>query len=302
MSKIKLCLCAIVITCALVSCNKKSDAFMLWGVTECYSDFLFCDYEPVKMTRTLCFEVNDEMAGKNWKTKFGLFKKNDNGSYVPVGKEVVLYKNGELCPNNVFEVTPEDQKIELGVEFTPTAEDGVHKWYLKVLDNGGFDRINEYSTAENTLPLLLEWKAEKKNVMNPLFKGLVIFFMILIAALILWFIILKNIFYPTFKIGNIQILGDTYFSNKRINRARMLVATSSNKKQSALNRIFTGKIVYERNEMWSDEWELYPKGKNARIAVKGKYMLMPMATTLNKQVDYQMEHLNTGNKVKIALM
>ena len=302
MSKIKLFLCAIVIACALVSCNKKSDTFMLWGVTECYSDFLFCDYEPVKMTRTLCFEVNDEMAGKNWKTKFGLFKKNDNGSYVPVRKEVLLYKNGNLCPNNVFEVTPEDHKIELGVEFTPTAEEGVHKWYLKVLDNGGFDRINEYSTAENTLPLLLEWKAEKKNVMNPLSKGLIIFFMILIAALVLWFIILKNIFYPTFKMGNIQILGDTYFSNKRINKARMLVATSSNKKQSALNRIFTGKIVYERNEMWNDEWELYPKGKKARIVVKGKYMLSPMAMTLDKQVDYQMEHLNTGNKVKIALM
>ena len=101
MSKIKLFLCAIVIACALVSCNKKSDTFMLWGVTECYSDFLFCDYEPVKMTRTLCFEVNDEMAGKNWKTKFGLFKKNDNGSYVPVRKEVLLYKNGELCPTDV---------------------------------------------------------------------------------------------------------------------------------------------------------------------------------------------------------
>ena len=302
MSKIKLYLFALVIACALVSCNKKSDTFMLWGVTEYYSDFMFCDYEPVKMTRTLCFEVNDEMAGKNWKTKFGLFKRNDNGSYVPVGKDVILYKNGELCSNNVFEVTSEDQKIELGLEFAPTAEEGVHKWYLKVLDNGGFDRINECSTAEDTLPLLLEWKAEKKVVMNPLVKGLWIFVILLAAVLVLWFMILKNILYPTFKIGNIQILGDTYFSNKRINKARMLVATSSNKKQSALNRFFTGKIVYERNAMWSDEWELYPKGKNARIAVKGKYMLMPMATTLNKQVDYQMEHLNTKNKVKITLM
>ena len=54
--------------------------------------------------------------------------------------------------------------------------------------------------------------------------------------------------------------------------------------------------------MWNDEWELYPKGKKARIVVKGKYMLSPMAMTLDKQVDYQMEHLNTGNKVKIALM
>jgi hypothetical protein len=275
---------------------------MLWGETEYYSDFLFCDYEPVKMTRTLCFEVNDEMSGKNWKTKFGLYKKNDNGSYVPVGKEVIMYKNGELCVNNVFEVTSEDPKIELGLEFAPTAEEGVHKWYLKVLDNGGFDRINESTTAEDMHPLLLEWKAEKKNVMNPLVRGLLIFGLLLTAAIVLWFIILKNIFYPTFKIGNIQILGDTYFSNKRINKARMLVATSSNKKQSALNRIFTGRIVYERNAMWNDEWELYPKGKNARIAVKGKYMLMPMATTLNKHIEYQMEHLDTKNKVKITLM
>lgn len=303
MSKIKLYLYSIIVACLFASCNKEEvDTSMLWGETKYYPGFLFYDYEPIRMNQTLCFETNEELEGKDWKAKFGLFKMANDGSYVPVGKEVVLYKNGEVCSKNTLEVTSVDEEIELGIEFAPNAPEGVHKWFLKVVDNGGFDRINEYTTTEDSLPLLLEWKAEKKNVLNPLLKGIIITLLVILSLLLVWFCILKSMFYPTFKIGNIQFVGGTYFSTKRIYKARKLVVTSSNEKQGTLNRWFTGKIVYEHNEMWSDEWELLPKGKKARAITKRKYIFTPFVSSLEKQVEYQIEHLETGKKVNITLM
>lgn len=303
MSKIKLYLSSIIVACLFASCNKEEvDTSMLWGETKYYPGFLFYDYEPIRMSQTLCFETNEELKGKDWKTKFGLFKMTSDGSYVPVGNEVILYKNGDVCLNNILEITSKDEEVELGIEFAPNAPEGVHKWFLKVVDNGGFDRINEYTTTEDSLPLLLEWKAEKKDVLNPLLKGIIITLLVILSLLLVWFCILKNMFYPTFKIGNIQFVGGTYFSAKRIYKARKLVVTSSNEKQGTLNRWFTGKIVYEHNEMWSDEWELLPKGKKARAMTKRKYIFTPFVSSLEKQVEYQIEHLETGKKVNITLM
>ena len=304
MLKIKCCLCSLVVACLFVSCGKEEvDTSMLWGETSCYPEFLFCDYEPVRMTRTICFETNEELKGKDWKTKFGLFKMtSDDGSYVKVEKEVILYKNGEACPNNILEITSGDEEVELGIEFAPSAPEGVHKWFLKVVDNGGFDRINEYSTAEDSLPLLLEWKAEKRDVLNPLLKGIIFTSLAILLLLLIWFCILRRMFYPTFKIGNIQFVGDSYFSTKRIYKTRKLVVTSSNRKQGVLNRLFTGKIVFERNDIWADEWELLPKGKSARLVAKRKYMFTPFVSSLEKQTEYQIEHIETGKKVNITLI
>ena len=58
----------------LVSCGEKEmDASMLWGKTDYYADFLFKDYEPVKMTKTICFETNEDANGRVGNVKFGLY-------------------------------------------------------------------------------------------------------------------------------------------------------------------------------------------------------------------------------------
>ena len=285
-----------------VSCGEKEmDTSMLWGETDYYTDFLFKDYEPVKMTKTICFETNEDANGCVGNVKFGLYKKTEEESYIPVKDEIRLYKNNVLCEDNVLLITPQDKEVQLGIEFTPKAEEGVHKWFLKVLDNGGFDRINEYATEEDSLPLLLEWKAEKNEIMNPLKLGMNIGLLILAVIILLWFFIMKPIMFPTFKIGNIQFTDGTYFSTKRIYGARKLVVTNSSKGQSSLNRLFTGKIVYEKNELWLDEWEIHPKGKEGRFVSNRKYTMNPFATSLNRQMEYEIEHLSSNVKVKITL-
>ena len=292
----------VIFTGILFSCKEEVDTSMLWGKTDYYTDFLFTDYEPVKMVKSICFDANEDANGRVGNVKFGIYKKIEDNSYIPVTDEIRLYKNDELCRDNILLITPEDREVKLGIEFTPKAEEGVHKWYLKVLDNGGFDRINEYAMDEETLPLLLEWHAEKNDIINPLKLGLNIFLITLLGLLFVWFLVMKPILYPTFKIGNIKFTNGAYFSTKRIYGARKLVVTNSSKTQSAINKLFTGKIVYEKNEFWPDEWEVYPKGKGGRLVTNRKYTITPFTTSLNKQTEYDLEHLSSGVKAQITLL
>ena len=293
----------VVFSTIFFSCNKNEvDNSMLWGKTDYYTDFLFNKYEPVKMTKTICFKTNEDANGRVGNVKFGLYKKTEDDSYIPVKDEIRLYKNDVLCENNTLLITPQDKEVQLGIEFTPKAEEGIHKWFLKVLDNGGFDRINEYAMDEESLPLLLEWKAEKNEIFNPLKLGLNIFLLTLFGILLVWFLIMKPILYPTFKIGNIQFTNDTYFSTKRIYGARKLVVTNSLRKQSAINKLFTGKIVYEKNDLWPDEWEINPKGKGGKLITNRKYTITPFTASLNKQMEYELEHLSSDVKATITLL
>lgn len=287
----------------LASCEKETDSSLLWGKTDYYENFLFYKYEAVKMTKTLCFETNEDAKGRVGNVKLGIYKMEENGSFIPVKDDIILYKNDSLCVDNTLLITPHDNEVKLGIEFTPNAEEGVHKWFLKILDNGNFDRINEFSVEEEAMPLLLEWKAEKNDIVNPLALGLIWMGIVILVVTLLWFLILKSIMFPTFKIGNIQFVSGSYFASKKIRGARKLIVTSSSKKrQSALNRLFTGKIIYERNVFWTDEWELYPKGKGARLITNRKYTITPFTTSLEKQNEYQIEHLESNVKAQITLM
>lgn len=293
----------LIFTGIFFSCKEEVDTSMLWGKTDYYTDFLFNDYEPVKMVKTICFDMNEDANGRVGNVKFGMYKKMEDNSYMPVTDEIRLYKNDELCIDNILLITPKDKEIQLGIEFTPIAKEGVHKWYLKVLDNGGFDRINEYTMDdEESSPLLLEWKAEKNDIVNPLKLGLNIFLITLLVLLLVWFFIMKPILYPTFKIGNIQFTNGTYFSTKRIYGARKLVVTNASKKQGTINKLLTGKIVYEKNEFWPDEWEVHPKGKGGRLVANRKYTITPFTTCLNKQMEYELEHLSSGVKAQITIL
>ena len=262
----------------LVSCGEKEmDASMLWGKTDYYADFLFKDYEPVKMTKTICFETNEDANGRVGNVKFGLYKKTEDESYIPVKDEIRLYKNDVLCENNILLITPEDHEVQLGIEFTPEAEEGVHKWFLKVLDNGGFDRINEYATEEDSLPLLLEWKAEKNEVMNPLKRNIIGASVTIIVLAILWYFISRFIIWRSVPFSKIYITypNQDYHTIRMNGKYQLVCSNNKHAKDSILSVIFKGNKQYEYNEFWSHPI-IIERGRNAksiRISKLGDFIL-----------------------------
>ena len=268
----------------LVSCEKEMDSSMLWGKTDYYKDFLFYDYEPVRMTKTICFETNEDANGRVKNVKFGLYKKAENDAYVQVKGEVRLYKDGVLCENNIFFITPQEKEVQLGIEFTPEAEEGVHKWFLKVLDNGGFDRINDSVTEEDSMPLLLEWKAEKNDIINPLKLGLNTFLSIIGLILLVWLLILKPQAYPSIKLKKLYILYEGRQVPIKLSGVHKVICTNRTMSQGFFSRLFTGKIVYVKDIFWSpgDVVIMSKDRSSVKTKFSTQYIMMPNIVS-NKQ-------------------
>ena len=262
----------------LIGCNKDaSKDTLMWGKTNSYDKFLWKEQVPDTLKRTLCFDFNDD--AQNYMTsplKLGIFKKDADGHLSQVKEdEMELFVNGAKLPGNVIEVQPTDKEIEVGVVFNPKAENKVHYWYIRPLDMGGLERINDQdATAFGSDDAIKEIKVNKRHVMNPLAEGLMWFCIFVLAAIVLWFLILKHIIFPTFRVTRIQLSGpEPYFSQARIKGCRMCVLTAKAPHQNWFNKVFTGEIKYVVNNIWSGDVVITPRDKKSvRIApAKGVY-------------------------------
>ena len=72
MLKISRYIILLIFTGIFFSCKEEVDTSMLWGKTDYYTDFLFNDYEPVKMVKTICFDMNEDANGRVGNVSFGM--------------------------------------------------------------------------------------------------------------------------------------------------------------------------------------------------------------------------------------
>ncbi len=291
----------------LCACNKESDknTATRWGKENFYKDFLWKKYVPDTLCREMAFDFNDD--AKNYMSeplRLGLFKKTDNGKMLPVMEdEMEVFVDGIKCEDNVISVEPCTEKIKVGLVFNPAAENKVHHWFFRAVSDGGLERINEMDadTFNNPKSSLMEIEAEKNKIMNPLAEGLMFIGIFLVAALLVWLLILKPIFFPTFRVGKI-ILSDPvpYMSQKRLRGSRKLILTKDKPSQSGLSRLFTGKILYDVNPMWTSDIVIEPRDKNSvRVRISKEYMAD--ARTMKVHNEYVIQNMTTGVKTKVKI-
>ncbi len=283
----------------VVSCGgADKDNSMLWGETSYYDDFLFKKYEPVRMSRTISYEFNDDAKRLAKDVTLGIFTKSEDGKYTLVKEDITLYKNGVKCSGNTFIISPkhDDDELSLSIEFTPKAREGMHKWYLKIIDNGELDRINEHSTSDNTLPLLLEWRAEKDVRMNPLLLGCIIALIALVAIILIWLLLIKPQMYDSFKVRTMYITCNGSMIPVRFNGAKRVVCTAKDNKQSFINQFFEGKTIYITNPYFAPgDVLITPKGRDGvRVKVTKDYTIFPNVVT--SKVPSEIKYTNDPTK------
>lgn len=135
---------------------------------------------------------------------------------------------------------------------------------------------------------------------NPLQWILFILALTILGALLVWFVVLRRIFYPTFSVRTIQIT-EPYYKMVKLRGARGAVLSSKAVKQSTLSRIFTGRIVSEVHPSWVDPIELTPARKGARMKMKSKYTVVPYSLMLQKQHDYELEHTDSRTRYNLSV-
>ena len=286
----------LVSVCALLASCTTTPSGIIWGETDFYHDFLGKKYEPVIMGRTLELQFNDyarEQMTDREQITFRLVEKDENGrEVVPAG--INLYKNGILCEDNRLAVSVAESDIEVGFAFTEDASEGYHNVYLRAESLAGLDRIDDTVIANGIV-------IRKNNVHNPLAVLLFWTVIFIAASVIVWLLVIKPTIYPTFKVGQLRLQDPAPYSALcPLKHYRKVILTNRSTRQGFLNALFTGRIKYIVNAVWSSEVIFEPKDKNS-VRIRPSKEYRTDALILRKNQEYTLENTATKAKTRIRI-
>lgn len=181
------------------------------------------------------------------------------------GDFTALYNGRRLQEGEKFAVVPGEPAI-LELTFDHSAATGKRYFTLEPAGAEAVDMINGRPTADFTGATLrtrysVDW--------NPLKTVLFWTAIVLLAALVLWLVVLKRIFFPTIAVGRVDLTGPgSYYLSKEIKGHRRVVLTAKRRSQNALSRLFTGKILYVRADHFTPEITIEPAVGKKRVKVR----------------------------------
>lgn len=173
------------------------------------------------------------------------------------------YYNGrELGEDETFTVTPKSA-AELRIVFNRDAKTGKRYFNLVNCGSKNLDIVNDAPISEfNGLTLRSKYSVR----WNPLKTFLLWIAIAVLAVLVLWFLLLRRIIYPTIKVKKIEFAGPgTFYASYNVKGARKVVFTNKKQSQGVISRIFTGNIRYVRAEHFSPAIELLPSGSKKKV-------------------------------------
>lgn len=302
----------------LCSCSGVVNKENFWGVSEAYEPYLWCKHHPDTIKKTIVFEFNDDAKRLlDRPVKLGLFKKE----LTPEGKEklvplstrqVELYIDGVISRDNTFSVKKDVEEIEIAVVFPDLEPTRVHTWYVKVIDNGGLDIINEYEVSgyHASEPIVKEVQVKTVKKANPLAVGVNSVLISILVVFCLWIFVLRYIIFPRFRISLVSVgKGDQTLIPRRAKGFIRFIITSSPKRQNALMDLLTGKIQYfvmQQEDGVTEDIVIEPFDKRSvRICKKpnSPYVIAPTRLRIKKvgQPSEISEVINQQNKKTIKI-
>ena len=266
-----------------VKCNNKRELVVfspterqIMGKVSHYDDFLFVRRKIVPANHTIEFLFNDD--AKADKNSFAEFAFVDNEGQAISPKDMIVTVDGVKLNNNRFRVTPSHEKINIEISFPSEAKKGKRQGYLRLV-NHNLHRLNNNECVCQTADAF-QWTVYNSKTMNPLAKGLMWLGILVIAALLLWFIIIKPLKYPRFpkfkKTVLVKMAG-AVVAQFAVNfkGARMVVFANQKQHQSALNKLFTGRIDTVVNPVFVVPITFLPKKRNKAMVRGNGYLVNP---------------------------
>lgn len=257
------------------------DSFLFWGASD--PDTLSVDLKAV-------FNEEAQKDGSSVQLQI----KDEDGN-----NDFKLFYNNNLVENGKITINSRDNSpTVLSVVFNPKAQKGSRYLKIEAINKQELDNINGQPVEQYKLTL----RSKYVENWNPLKIILMWLCILILAALILWFLIVKHFIYPSIGVKTIQI-NDPYFSKVNVKGKRRVVFTNKNMKQSLMSRIFTGEILYKKNEIWTSPlaFEAGAKKKTLRVMRTKDYAFDPYTSTLKAPNDYIVENINDKTKIKLTI-
>ena len=277
------------------SCKNKIQG-EFWGETNYYSNFPFKKYKPIIMEQTLVLEFNDDAQQYiEGDIELVVVERETTGQLVPINeKEIILYKNGEQCINNILKVKTSENEVVLGIEFTKDARKGYYTLYLSEKGQGALDRI-DYQNLTSGFCIV------KHEVWNPLAKILFWILVVIVAFLIVWRIFIRPLMFDFFRITNLYLFYPNEMKTLKIRGCLKIVCSNKKQSQSFVNKFFTGRIIFVQNMFWESDFVIVPRNKKSvRIRPQRLYSVMP-SNTVNIGEDTEIRNNNTNEITKLSI-
>lgn len=305
--KIKLLFIVALLSIVFVGCESEKEHATSFGTDRYYDDFLWKKWIPDTLTKTFVFNFNDDAINHmSEPLVIGVFKKNEAGKYVPVLKnEMKLFVNKQETDDNTIKVLPPVEKIDVSVVFNKAADNKVHHWHIRVVKDGGLERINgadpsQFGKEDHSF---MKVTAKKKKIWNPLEKGMTFGGILLVALLALWFFVLKTMLYPTISIKNIQLKNDKDDFSRNIKARgnyKVILTSNTKAKQGFFERCFVGKIKYDIDERWTSDIVFERRNKKS-LRVKTGDDFEIDSNYLELGNEYTLEHDKTRSKITVTI-
>ena len=179
----------------------------------------------------------------------------------------VTVNGRETAPGDAFDIRRGEPCV-LSVTFDTDAAEGKRYITLKRRSCSGIDLINDAAADDFTGFTLrtrytVEW--------NPLRTALTWMGIILAAALVLWLAWLRRVVYPRIRVSRMELRGPGtyYLAPRKIKGARKVVLTARRRRQNAVARLFTGRIIYLTAPHFTPDITILPAGRGKRVKIQG---------------------------------
>lgn len=195
--------------------------------------------------------------------------------------DYTLYVDGEASADGVVAVSG-THIPEVALIFDTDAREGKRHFNVTPERATGLDLVNGAPVAEHrAFTIRHEYDVE----WNPLKTALFWLLIAIVAALVLWFAIVRPARYPAIKPAAVTLTGPgSFYSHKRIKHARRIVLTRHSRRQSTLSRIFTGTTLFIRSEHFTSDMTILPASKKkVRLRCARGWVCTPSAVMAPRQ-------------------
>ena len=262
--------------------NKKERALFLSdsrikGKVKHYDSFGWVKANTMPFSTTIELDFNQDAQGDD--SSYVEFTVVDNNGKKLSPSVVAFALNGVPCLDNKIKVTPKDNSMKLSITFPDGTRQGVYQGYLQPT-NYHLDRIGNIELGSASMNFPLAWRVRYIHSMNPLKMGLMWLGILVAATLLLWFVVLKPIFYPCFTKFRKMVLvkeNNVVVAQFTVNfkGAKRVVFANKKQQQSIVSKLFTGRIDTIINPIFEDPIIFVPKKKNKALVKGAKYLVMP---------------------------
>ena len=244
-------------------------------------------WSKAKKMDTLTVDLNPQFNESAKQTKAHLKLQFSEKTFDEKGhmtlQQCQLLFNGKPCLDGRIDIDP-NQPAVLSIIHNKDSEEGKHYYQLTPVSGSrrNLETINQAPVSDYVLTL----RSSYDRKINPLKLAVLVITGILLICFLLWIFVMKPLLYRRISSFNLTI-SEPYFNSIPIHGALRVVCTSLPKKQSAFDRFFCGKIIYEVNAAWTQEWSLEPLSKGVVLMAPHHYV-DPLDSPLEPGTEYKL--------------